>query len=59
MTTTNSKKEYIERWDEHINDFNILAFCKNQKASDEIRTIMKRLHELVDIIAESKEFTED
>jgi len=59
MTTTNSKKEYIERWDEQINDFSMLAFCKNQKASNEIRTMMKRLHELVDIIAESKEFTED
>jgi hypothetical protein len=59
MNTTGSKKEYIELWDSHIDTLNILAFTKNKDAEIELRNIIKRLHELVRIIADSKNFKED
>lgn len=53
---TNSKKEYIEAWNEHINALNILAFCSDKKVHDEIIKHRDELLNLVLKVADLKKF---
>lgn len=53
------KKEYIEAWNVHINDFSILAFCENEIDHKAVKSAQDILRTAVKNIAETKEFKED
>ena len=55
MTATKNKIEYIEAWDSHIDDFNILAFCRNKEHSEKVRNLQKQLRKVMREIAETKD----
>jgi len=58
METTKSKKEYIKAWDEQIETFNILAFCKNDIDRRAVKSAQDILKKAVRNIADSKNFSE-
>lgn len=53
-TETNDKQEYIQRWQDHVKDFSILAFCNDEKLSKRIREIQEELNEIIPKVAETK-----
>ena len=55
MDISKNKEEYIEAWDNHINDFNILAFCNNEGLRDKVKMCQEMLRTLVRQIAETKD----
>jgi len=59
MESTKSKKEYIEAWNEHIDAFNILAFCKSDVDRRAVKSAQDILRLAVKNIADTKIFKED
>lgn len=57
MNHAKSKKEFIEAWNSHISDFNILAFCNDRDSEQKVLAIMEELKGLVIKIADSKRWT--
>lgn len=51
---TKSKEEYIKKWNEEIDIFNILAFCKNEVYHKAVKKCQKDLRYLVKQIADTK-----
>ena len=53
------KKEYIEAWNDHISDFNILTFCKNDVDRRAVTSAQDILRMALLNIAETKKFKVD
>jgi len=56
--TTESKSGYIEAWNSHIDNFDILAFCPSVEDHNAVKECQDKLRELVLKIANTKKFTE-
>jgi len=55
MTETKNKQEYIRQWTDYIHTLHTLAFCSDEKLSNEVRNKIEDLKELVPKIAETKD----
>lgn len=59
MTETKSKSKYIEAWNQHVDDFTILKFCKNEIDRRAVQSAQDILRKAILNIAETKNFEED
>jgi len=55
-TSTQSKRKYIEEWNDYIDGLNILRFTHDRQLSEEVKKKQDELKELVKKIAETKKF---
>lgn len=56
---TESKRKYIEAWDEHIDQLGTLRFTSDRELSEEIGKKQEELKVLVRKIADTKQFRWD
>lgn len=56
MTSAKNKKQFVEAWNSHINDFGILAFSNDRDSEKRVLEIMDELRSLVIKIADSKKW---
>ena len=59
MTSTDSKKEYIKRWESYIDELWRLAFCNDVEISEKVRYHRDELKKLVPKIADIKSFKDE
>ena len=55
---TQSKQTYINRWNEAINELKLLGFCPNRDLSQRVFNCIGQLKELVNQVADTKQFAE-